>query len=153
LTAILAFLRVFVAENLPPFDEAALQAARLRWDERGPASYDLDLEVRGAQPGTVHVEVRDGVPTASTRNGRPTPERTWDVWTVPGQFETLEREVEFAENPQQEMQAPRGARLWPRCEFDPEFGFARHYHRHATGGAPDMSWEITRFEPVQSGSR
>lgn len=148
LLAVLVALQVFFAEKIPELTEDAFQAARQRWEQRGPASYDIELEIGGAQPGTVHVEVRDGVVTAANRDGRPTPEWTWDEWSVPGLFEMLEREFEFAADPQREMQAPPGSQLWLRCEFDPEFGFPRHFHRYVTGGAPEVFWRTTSFNPM-----
>jgi hypothetical protein len=146
--AVLVVLKVLFAENIPDLSEESLRAAKQRWERLGPASYDLDLEIRGAQPGIVHVEVRDGAVTAAVRDGRATPERTWDEWSVPGQFNTLERELELAEDPQHEMDAPPGAQLRLRCEFDPQLGFPRRYHRHATGGAPEVFWRATSFKSI-----
>jgi hypothetical protein len=136
-----------VAERTPEMTEAGLRAAEALWEKQGPPGYDMDLEIRGAEPSNIHVEVRDGEVTAMTRDGRSPPERTWYVWSVPGQFETLERELVLAEDPQHEMDVPAGTKLQLRCEFDPEFGFPRRYHRYATGGAPEVSWRVTRFEP------
>src|SRR5689334_3660362 len=67
---ILLALKYFVAERLPDLTEATLQAATDRWSERGPADYDMDIDLRGARPGNVHVEVRNGAVTAQTRDGR-----------------------------------------------------------------------------------
>jgi hypothetical protein len=142
----LALLKTFVGENIPDLTEETLAAARARWEQNGPASYDLDIQIEGRQPGVVHVEVRNGEVTVANRDGRPTPQRTWDEWSVPGQFDTLERELEMAADPQGEMSAPPGARLWLRCEFDPKFGYPRKYHRYATGGAIDTAWQTTAFE-------
>lgn len=143
----LVLLKVFVGESIPDFSEETLAAARARWEQNGPTSYDLDIQIEGRQPGVVHIEVRNGEVTLANRDGRPTPERTWDEWSVPGQFDTLERELEMAADPQGEMGAPRGALLWLRCEFDPEFGYPRKYHRYATGGAIETAWQTTAFEP------
>jgi hypothetical protein len=150
-TIVAIVLQVFVADRIPPLTEARLEAAQELWEQQGPRSYDMDLEIRGAQPGRVHVEVRDGKVTAMTRDGRSPPARTWDVWTVPGQFETLERELVLAEDPQHEMDVAAGTQLQLRCEFDPQFGFPRRYHRYATGGAPEVFWRVTRFEPRSDG--
>jgi hypothetical protein len=140
-------LQAFAAERAPELTEAQLAAAEELWEQKGPASYDMDLEIRGARPGAVHIEVHDGQPTAMTRDGRSPPQRTWDVWSVPGQFDTLQRELELAEDPQHEMNVKAGARLQLRCEFDAEFGYPRRYHRYATGGAPEVFWRVTKFEP------
>jgi hypothetical protein len=140
-------VRHFFGESLPELTEKLLDAAMTRWEEKGPASYDLDLEIAGRQPGIVHLEVRDGEVTVANRDGRPTPERTWDEWSIPGQFDTLIRELEMAADPQGEMNAPRGARIWLRAAFDPQFGYPRKFHRYASGGAIEMSWRTTSFTP------
>jgi hypothetical protein len=143
LTAAIVCLRILVAENIPEMTEDSLQTALGQWEARGPDSYDLDVKIGGAQPGVVRVEVRNGKVTSASRDGQPLADRNFDVWSIPGQFETLERELEFAEDPQREMQAPPGARVWLRCEFDPEFGYPRRYHRFATGGAPEIYWRTS----------
>jgi hypothetical protein len=147
IVVVAVLLQAFVAQRTPELTEARLMAAQELWEQQGPGSYDMDLEIRGAQPGRVHIEVRDGRVTAMTRDGRSPPERTWDVWSVPGQFETLERELDMAEDPQHEMDVAAGTRLQLQCEFDPEYGFPRRYHRYATGDAPEVFWRVTHFEP------
>src|SRR5437879_4932998 len=66
-------LQYFVVEHVPDLTDAQLNAAKKRWQEHGPATYDIDLEVRGAEPGNFHVEVRNRVVMAASRDGRPTP--------------------------------------------------------------------------------
>jgi hypothetical protein len=146
LVAVIVGLQVFVAEKIPDLTEESFQAAYERWQTRGPASYDLDLQIGGAQPGVVHVEVRNGGVRTATRDGLTLQEWNRDEWSVPGQFEMLEREFEFAEDPQAEMDAPPGAQLWLRCDFDPQFGYPRHFHRYVTGGAPEVWWRTTSFK-------
>lgn len=148
ITGIAIVLQVFVAQRIPELTEERLEAALELWEQQGPRSYDLDLEIRGAQPGTVHIEIRGGEVTAMTRDGRSPPRRTWDVWSVPGQFDTLERELVLAEDPQHEMGAAAGTQLQLRAEFDAEFGYPRRYHRYATGGAPEVFWRVTAFDPI-----
>jgi hypothetical protein len=139
-------LQYFVGQRLPRLTDASLEAAMLRWDDQGPASYDMDIELRGAQPGTVHVEVRDRNVTAEKRDGREPRRSTWDTWSVPGLFDTLARDMEIAANPQQEIQAAPGTRWRLRCAFDPRFGYPARYHRVATGG-PEVYWIVTNFQP------
>jgi len=145
--AVIVVLQVFVVERTPDLTFDRLEEAEKLWQQHGPKSYDMDIELRGAQPGMVHVEVRNGVVTEETRDKRSPPERTWDVWAVPGMFETLERELELAEDPQHEMDVAAGVRLQLRCEFDPKLGLPRRYHRFTTGGAPEVDWRVKNFEP------
>lgn len=136
-----------LGRRLPLLTDSALEDAERLWQQARPASYDMRVEIRGAQPGEVAVAVRDGVVTAMTRDGRTPPKRTWDVWTVPGMFETLEREVELAEDPVHEMGAATGTQLHLRCEFDARFGYPRRYHRFVAGGGPEVYWRVTSFKP------
>jgi hypothetical protein len=140
LVAVLVGLKIFVADKTPDLTEEAFQAAIQQWEARGPASYDLDVQIGGAQPGIAHVEVRNGEVKVATRDGLPLQDWNKDEWSIAGQFEALEREFEFADDPQREMQAPPGARVWLRCDFDPKLGYPRRFHRYATGGAPEVYW-------------
>jgi hypothetical protein len=140
---ILAGLKLFLGERAPDLTHQALQAALEKWQVHGPANYDLDVEIGGAQPGVAHVEVRDGMAIVATRDGLPLDDWNKDEWTIPSQFEMLQREFEFQEDPQTEMGAPPGAKLWLRCEFDPKYGYPRRFRRLATGGAPEAFWQNT----------
>ena len=142
---VIVALQVFVADTIPELTEARLEAAAEKWQENESAGYDMDIDIRGAQPGKVLIEIRDGAVTAMTRDGVSPPQRTWDVWSVPGMFDTLEREMVLAEDPQHEMDVAAGTKLQLRCEFDPKYGIPRRYHRFATGAAPEIYWHVTRF--------
>jgi hypothetical protein len=142
---VLLALQYFVAERLPELTEAQLQAAMERWQKNGPASYDLDVELRGAQPGHVHVEVRQHEIENETRDGRTPGRWTWDTWSVPGLFDTLSQDLGIAENPEGQIQAAQGTKWRLQCEFDPQFGYPKQYHRLVTGG-PEVFWHVTAFE-------
>jgi hypothetical protein len=143
-------LQLFVAERLPALTTQRLDAAEKLWEESGPGGYNLDLEIRGAQPGVVHVEVRGGVVTAMQRDGlAPSQRRTWEVWAVPGMFETIERELELAADPQHEMDVGAGTRVNLRCEFDAQYGYPSRFHRTVYGGGPEVYWRVTNFQPQQ----
>lgn len=139
-------LQYFVADHIPELTEAELQSATERWKEHGPASYDMEIELRGAQPGRVHVEVRNGEVTAETRDGRTPGKWTWDTWSIPGLFDTLSQDLQTAANPEQEIQAAPGTKWRLRCEFDVGLGIPWQYHRLVTGG-PEVYWRVTSFQP------
>ena len=148
LLAVAAILRFAVARRLPALTPARLQAAEQRWHTNGPANYDMDVKIEGNRPGTVQVEVRKQVVTKMVRDGHtPSQQRTWDVWSVPGMFETIEREIELAEDPEREMQAERGTKLWLKAEFDPHYGYPARFHRAVFGGGPEVYWQVTLFQP------
>jgi hypothetical protein len=145
LASLVLALEFFAIERIPLLTESELIAAKKRWQEHGPASYDMEIDLRGAQPGSVQLSVRNRVVTAETRDGRVPKEHTWETWTVPGMFSTLETDMEIAENPEQTIQAAAGTKWQLRCEFDPKLGIPRRYHRLASGG-PEVYWRVTRFE-------
>jgi Family of unknown function (DUF6174) len=148
LVAGIVLLQVFVADRIPELTEAQLEAAEQLWKQHGPSNYDLDLELRGAQPGNVHIEVRNHVVAATTRNGRIPPAWTWDTWSVPGMFETLEQDLQTAEDPEREIQAAPGTHWWLRCEFDQRYGIPRRYHRQVSSNGPEVYWHVTRFKAL-----
>lgn len=150
LACLLAFVAVMIArrESLPPLTRASYEAALERWHSRGPASYRLDIDLEGRQPGRIHVEVHQGEVTRMTRDGvEPGQKRTWDYWSVPGQFDTLERELEMAANPQASFGAQPGAVI-QQAAFDPTYGYPLHYRRFVLGTDLEVDWKVTHFEPL-----
>jgi hypothetical protein len=146
IASVIVAVEFFVVERLPALTEASLESAKKQWKSGGPHSYIVEIELRGAQPGMIHVEVQDGEVTATTRDKRVPPKWTWDTWSVPGMFETLEQDLQIAEDPAQQIQAAPGTKWQLRCEFDPKYGYPHRYHRFVTGG-PEVYWRVTRFEP------
>ena len=100
-----AFLRMLLMTvtllahgRTPRLTAAELEQAELRWQAARLDDYDMDVQVAGRQPGIFHVEVRGGEPATASRNGFVPRRGTWDVWTVPGMFETLQQELDQAAN-------------------------------------------------------
>jgi hypothetical protein len=146
-SGVILAMNYFVAERLPALTEESLNKASASWDAKGPASYDMDIELRGARPGTVHVEVRDKEVTAELRDGRVPGKWTWDTWSVPGMFDTLSQDLQTAADPEQAIQAEAGTKWRLRCEFDGKNGLPRKYHRLVTNG-PEVFWQVTSFKPM-----
>jgi hypothetical protein len=142
--AILA-LKFFVAERIPELTENDLNRAKKLWQEHSPANYDMDIEIRGKQPGNVHVEVRKRVVTAETRDGRVPPERTWDSWSVPGMLDILGENLQNAEDAEHEVPRAPATKWQMRCEFDSELGIPRRYHQLGAD-VPEVYWRVTRFD-------
>jgi hypothetical protein len=145
LASLIVALEFFVVERIPLLTESDLENAKKVWQKHGPVSYDMDIELRGAQPGQVRVNVRNRVVTAETRDGRVPKEHTWETWSVPGMLNTLELDTATAENPEQAIQAAPATKWQLRCEFDPELGIPRRYHRLVSNG-PEVYWYVKRFE-------
>lgn len=140
--------RLAAARRIAELTSDAFDAAIERWEAAGPDSYDMELEIRGNRPGTVLVQVRQGEVVRMQRNGYvPSQRRTWDVWSVPGQFDTIEREMEMAADPESQLNARRGTKILLRCDFDPELGYPVKFHRAVSYGGPEVYWRVTRFEP------
>lgn len=139
-------------DTTPVLTRPAFDAAVARWKEHGPADYDLDVVVQGNQPGRIHVEVRGGAATAMTRDGvTPSQRRTWDYWTVPGQFDMIQIELDNQSDPRGQFAGASGSQLVLWAEFDPRYGYPRRYHRVLLGGQQEMRWEVTRFQPIGGG--
>jgi hypothetical protein len=137
----------FLGDRMPTLTEQGLNAAIDRWTESGIESYVMDLRISGARAGNVHVEVKNGVVIELVRDGQtPRQRRTWDVWSVPGQFDMMQRGLEIAADPQREMHAERGAQVVVRAEFDPRLGYPRAFSQVTLGGGPEFAWKTVRFE-------
>jgi hypothetical protein len=138
-------------DRTPLLTRAAYETAAERWDEHGPASYALDLELTGNRPGKIHVEVRDGQPVQMIRDGvQPKQQRTWYYWTVPGQMDMIAEELDMAEDPAAAFDSPQASQMIIRAEFDPKYGYPRQYDRVVLGTDFEIHWKVTRFEPLSS---
>jgi hypothetical protein len=136
-------------ESVPRLTKAAYDAALARWEQNGPADYDLDLELGGKRPGPIHVEVRGGEVTRMTRDGVvPNQKRTWDYWSVAGQLETIGEELEMARQPAKSFGAPGAAEVVMWADFDPHYGYPCRYDRVVLGADLEVHWKITRFAPL-----
>ena len=141
-------------DRTPRLTAEAYEAAARRWDERGPANYNLDLDLTGNRPGHIHVEVRDGQPVRMTRDGvQPKQERTWFYWTVPGQLDTIASELDMAHDPSASFASPQATQMVIWAEFDPEFGYPTDYDRVVLGTNFEIHWRVTRFEPLPEGAK
>ncbi len=140
-------------DRTPRLTQEEYEAAARRWDERGPANYNLDLDLTGNRPGHIHVEVRDGQPVRMTRDGvQPKQERTWFYWTVPGQLDTIAEELEMARDPSASFDSPQATQMVIWAQFDPKYGYPQKYDRVVLGTNFEIHWRVTRFEPLAEGA-
>jgi hypothetical protein len=129
--------------------EESLTAARARWQAANIQNYDLEIDIRGRQPGKVVLQVRRGEVTSMTRDGvTPSRRETWDVWSVPGMFDTIEEEWSKRTDTSQGFGAQGGGALLQRAKFDPDNGLPRYYSRSISGSPLDVTWEVTQFRSV-----
>jgi hypothetical protein len=144
-TAIVFFFAI--RSNTPRLTRAEYDAAVERWEKNGPADYDLDLELTGNRPSTIHVEVRQGEVVHMLRDGvEPRQKRTWDYWSVAGQLETIGEELEMAKDPATSFNVPAGSQVVMWAQFDPQWGYPREFHRVVLGASFEVHWTITRFQ-------
>jgi len=127
-------------QTVPVLTRTAYDTAYERWRRAGPASYDLDLALRGDQQGEIHVEVRKGSVTRMTRDGvSPARKVAWDYWSVPGQMDVIELDLDQADKPR--------SQLVLRALFDGELGYPRAYQRIDLATRHEVRWDTTGFTP------
>jgi Family of unknown function (DUF6174) len=135
--------------QLPIMRTTDLEAAENRWKQRGPTSYDMDLEGSFDIKGHMHVEVRNREVTAMSLDGRPSPARLWRLWSVNGLFEFIEadarRNAEAANHEGGALPEP----VLQQAEFDPELGLPRGYQRTELSTGQSGGWRIVKFERVR----
>ncbi len=132
-----AVVALATRRTLPALTADRLTQADARWRAARVRDYNIEIEVRGAQPAVYAVEVREGEPISATRNARPlTQRRTWETWTVPGMFDTLASDVDSL---------AAGRNLVVRSLFT-DVGLPERYERIEMGTGHQVSWEVKRFE-------
>lgn len=146
---LIGLLAVFAPRSLPALTQERLNAARSRWEEGGPASYHLQIQVKGNAPGLYELTVKEGKVVEATINGRPPARHTWDTWKVPSQFEFIQRELDGAAQPGKVF-GVEGATVVQRAEFDAEYGYPQRYLRHVLGTDLAIEWKVLEFESLDS---
>lgn len=117
-----------------------------RWADSKPHSYDIEIKLTKQRTEVHRVEVRDGRAVRYTINDREmTRRRTFDTWTVPGMFGTVERDLEnvrLVKTDSAEAYTPR-LTLWG--SLHPKYGYPERYRRVQLGADFQVSWEVTEF--------
>lgn len=138
------------SEPLPTLTPEVLEAMQEKWKAQGPPDYDLTVKLSGLQTGTIDIEVRDGEVTSMTRDGhQPQQRRTWQYWSVPGQFDMIETDMANAEDPLPAFGVSDRDQVLLRADFDPRYGYPLHYQRIVLGNLGELAWQVTRFQPLR----
>lgn len=125
----------------PRLEQSLFDDARARWQQAGIKDYTIEIKVEGSQPATYQVWVENGIAVRATRNQNPlTQRRTFETWSVPGMFGTIDRDL------QQNKRTPGEQRLVLRAQFDPQNGVPLRYNRLAYQGGGDVLWNVTKWE-------
>ena len=138
--------------RLPEIDQSQLDGARQKWQQNGPASYDITIAVSGTRAAVYHVEVRNRQAVRATRDGDALKDpRTLGTWSVPGMFDTMQSDVDHINEPIQ-ISARESHRVSPQAEFDARYAYPRRYRRIEWGSSIEVGWEVTEFVPLAGGS-
>lgn len=133
--------------RMPLLTEDELEAAVERWEKSDVRSYVIDLEISGRRAGNVHVEVQNGVVVELNRDGEtPRERRTWDVWSVPGQFDMMQQSLDNAKDSAGQLPLNKGTQVVIRAKFDPELGYPIAFSQVTLGGGTEFGWKTVRFE-------
>lgn len=128
----------------------SLAAARSQWRAANWRDYNLELEVRGQQPGRYSIQVRDAKLRRIEQNGRKLAPAAGQFWTVDGLFELIEVELRSAERPPAERPFPIDSQVWLRMLRHPSLGYPIRYVREVTNA--NMGVEIRVLRLIQTGN-
>jgi hypothetical protein len=134
--------------QLPIMRPTDLEAAESRWKQRGPTSYNIDLEGSFDIKGHMHIEVRNREVTAMSLDGRPSPPRLWRLWSVSGLFEFIEADVKRNAEAANHEGGALPEPVLQQAEFDPELGLPRGYQRTELSTRQSGGWRIVKFEHI-----
>jgi hypothetical protein len=131
-----------LAQQLKPEE---LAAARRRWKEKGPRSYQLSYQVKaGIAPQTTTsyvVRVRDGKVVSATVNMRPEARQRFGYYGMEALFDYI---GEFLER---DAKLPR--RIYIRAFFDPDNGALQWFVRRVTGGTERVEITVKPLAPLE----
>ncbi|MDX1644021.1 MAG: DUF6174 domain-containing protein [Thermoanaerobaculia bacterium] len=134
--------------NAPPdLTVERLEAARTRWESRGPASYTLEIEMQGALEDRRRIEVRNGRVTEMSVGERPASEDSRTYWSVDGLFDFLEAELRNAADPPPELGVSDSSQIVLKAAFDRRLGYPESFLRHILGRQQSTGWQVVSFEP------
>lgn len=152
IAALMAWTAVSNRGQLPPLAIEDFEQARQLWQANAPLDYDVTIEVAGRQSAVYHVEVRAGEVVVSTRNSMPLKQRrTQGTWSVPGMFNTMQSDVDNAEQHRLGTAAEGVPQVYLLALFDPQYGYPQRYHRtelRKWANNSVVSWEVTQFDVV-----
>ena len=146
LAVLVAMSFVLLPDRTKPVTREGLAAARNRWDQANIASYDMDLETRGAQVGSYHVEVRDHEVRSITRDGTPATPNALEYWTVEGLFLTIEEELDRAQS-WRGRASDAVTDVWLRMRCHPKLGYPVRFVSQVPGRTQSVEIHVLQLDP------
>lgn len=135
---------------IPVLTAEDFNRAKQTWESHAIDSYDMDLVfLGGSNKEKIHLEVRKGVVTAVTKNGKPpAQQKTREEWTVPNQFTMIGEDL--AKHARGGFSTKEGVVIVLRGEFDPELGYPKRYVLDVVKGRSPLrsNWTVTKFQAV-----
>jgi hypothetical protein len=135
--------------SLPEINQQAFDDAFEAWQSVEPPSYDIETAVTSRQPAVYVVQVRDGKVVKATRNGVELKQiRTMGTWSVPGMFDTIQRDLRNTVADPNDRITPRSPRVTVRASFHPQWHYPQTYQRIQWGSPYEVAWSVARFEVI-----
>ncbi len=141
--AIIGMTGAFFALREPMSDLTIerIDAARRAWKTLGVRDYDTVYDIAG---GIVEARVRADRVVSLTRDGLKATSHRLDDFTVEGMFDTLEREIELANDPSQPFGGGAQTTLL-RVRFNRECGYMERYLRAVGGTGRSQTMQLIEF--------
>ena len=133
---------ILVREPTAELTRENLEEAREKWEVSGVSDYRLAMLVRGA---TYEIRVVDGVVVSLIRDGVAATSHRPADYAVDGWFDTLERELELLEGPDNPFGGDRTTSFL-RVRFHPRWGYVERYVRAIGGSGRSSELQVIAFE-------
>lgn len=134
---------LIVREPTKELSQDLLDEARARWQAAGIDSYDM---AGSAFDKSIDIKVRGGAVTEFLLDGSPGTSQRPEDYTVPGLFETMERELELFEGSHRAEGVPGGAAVL-RVRFNDRLGYPERFVRSA--GGRSVTFIVSSLTPVE----
>ena len=133
------------SDSPPDLTQARLEAAQRLWEESGPSSYTIEVQMAGALSDLRRVEVLDGRVTDMTVEGRPVAESAWEYWSVEGMLGFLQTELRNRDDPPASLGVTDPSQIVLRARFDEQLGYPTYFFRHILGRQQSTEWDVVSF--------
>jgi hypothetical protein len=142
---LLTFVLTTIRRPPPAMTAADFEAAVARWAANRPVNYEMEIQLRGRQSGTIRVMIKDNEPIHVEHNDVSVAQSAWEYWTVDGLFKIIRTDLEGLDQPERAFGEQDVAQLVQQAEFDTKLGYPRRYRRAVLTTGDEIEWEIVQF--------